>query len=146
MLTCGTFANVKVDILTKPSVISEVGYSSRISHSIVLNIVMKNIDGYHVFRDFSIDFHLSNLILQDCREPLCTCKKLWPLFNTVVNLFIMISRNDSCSICTNNSKSDRKKSYVTANPQSLIVRGCCESDCGVKRATCWLRNRKGKTG
>ena len=22
----------------------------------------------------------------------------------------------------------------------------CESDCGVKRATCWLRKRKGKTG
>ena len=22
----------------------------------------------------------------------------------------------------------------------------CESDCGVKRATCWLRKRKGKSG
>ena len=60
MLACGTLSNVKVDILTKNSVISEVGYSNRISHYIVLNIVMTNNGRYHIFREFSIDFHPSN--------------------------------------------------------------------------------------
>ena len=40
-------------------------------------------------------------------------------------------------------KVQEQTEYAAAN----ISKDCvCESDCGVKRATCWLRKRKGKTG
>ena len=71
MLACGTLANVKVEVIIESSAVAEVGYSPRISHYMVLNIVMTNDDRYHVFREFSINFHLSNLLQQDSRDPLC---------------------------------------------------------------------------
>ena len=56
----------------KLSVIREVGYSPWISYHILPNIVMSNNDRYDVFREFSINFYLSNLISQDSRDPFCT--------------------------------------------------------------------------
>ena len=43
---------------------------------------------------------------------------------------------------------DGRVPYLKSNiPMKLLTNGSnCESDCGVKRATCWLRKRKGKTG
>ena len=72
MLACGTLSILKEEVLMKLSVITEVGYSPWISYHILLNIVMSNNDRYDIFREFSINFYLSNLLSQDSRDPFCT--------------------------------------------------------------------------
>ena len=72
MLACGTLSILKEKVLMKLSDITKVGYSPWISYHILLNIVMSNNDRYDVFREFSINFYLSNLISQDSRDPFCT--------------------------------------------------------------------------
>ena len=72
MLACDTLSILKEEVLMKLSVITEVGYSPWISYHILLNIVMSNNDRYDIFREFSINFYLSNLLSQDSRDPFCT--------------------------------------------------------------------------
>ena len=72
MLAYGTLSILKEEVLMNLSVIIEVGYSPWISYHILPNIVMSNNDRYDIFREFSINFYLSNLLSQDSRDSFCT--------------------------------------------------------------------------